>query len=60
LFKNQFGFKKGLGTIDTLYNVLKCIYNALDDTDDSQIAIVVFLDFANAFDTVEVLTINNY
>jgi len=48
LSKNQFDFRKGLGTIDALYNVSKCIYNALDD---SQKAIVVFLDFT--FDTVD-------
>jgi len=50
LSKNQFGFRKGLGTIEALYNVSKCIYNALDD---SRKAIVVFLDFAKAFDTID-------
>jgi len=49
LSKNQFGFRKGLGTIDALYNVSKYIYNALDN---NQKAIAVFLDFAKAFDTV--------
>lgn len=50
LSKNQFGFRKGLGTIDALYKVSKYIYNALDN---NQKAIAVFLDFAKAFDTVD-------
>lgn len=50
LSKNQFGFRKGLRTIDALYNVSKCIYKALDD---SKKAIRGFLDFAKAFDTVD-------
>lgn len=54
LSKNQFGFKQGLGTIDALYSVSKCIYNALDD---NQKAICVFLDFAKI---LILLTINNY
>lgn len=49
--KNQYGFRKGFGNIDTLYNVSKYIYKALQDNCKKTTA--VFLNFAKAFDTVD-------
>ena len=46
---NQNGFKEGVSTDDSMYEVVKTIYNSVDRK-KKQIAI--FLDLAKAFDTV--------
>lgn len=46
---NQYGFTEGMSTDDGMYEVMKDIYNSVDNK-KKQIAI--FLDLAKAFDTV--------
>lgn len=49
LSSDQYGFKEGMSTDDAMYEVVKSIYNSVDNK-KKQIAI--FLDLAKAFDTV--------
>ena len=50
LFSSQFGFKRGLSTADALRKFEDSMYDVFDA---GKIAVGVFLDLANAFDTLD-------
>jgi hypothetical protein len=56
LSKNQFDFRPGLDTENTLYNVTRFINSALDD---GKKVMAIFLDLAKAFDTVNHIELLN-
>ena len=49
LSKNQFGFTENVSTADAMYNLTSEITNSVNE---SKTCIAVFIDLANAFDTV--------
>jgi len=49
LSKNQYGFRPGIGTVDALFSTTQFIINELDNSNK---VIAVFLDLKKTFDTV--------
>ena len=59
LYSHQYGFRPGHDTEQPILKILDKIYSCLNETDNPEYFIGIFLDLKKAFDTVDYDSLQN-